>query len=80
MHKVLRTETALEVMSKIAQELGARFQDAVTKALIGSVVMARYNNETYRVDDIHFDMNPRSSLTHSRGETLRFADYYLRDL
>lgn len=56
---------------------GSRFKDDVIKALLGSVVMTRYNNKTYRVDDIMWDMNPGASFELSSGEKITFKDYYL---
>jgi hypothetical protein len=33
--------------------------DAVRKAMIGSIVVARYcNDKTYRIDEVDFDVNP----------------------
>ena len=50
----------------------------VKKALIGHVVLTRYNNKTYRVDDIDFNQNPKS--TFMKGETeMNFCDYYNRN-
>ena len=41
----------------------------------GNVVMTRYNNKTYRVDDIQWDSNPQSTFTDRRGGEVRsFTD------
>lgn len=52
---------------EIATYQKAVFQQEVIKALVGKVVLTRYNNKCYRVDDILFDSNPRATFT-LRGE------------
>lgn len=37
----------------------------------------RYNNKTYRIDDIDWDKNPRNTFTTPQGE-VSFVDYYRR--
>ena len=39
-------------------------------------IFPRYNNKSYRVDDIDRDSTPKSTFTNSRGETVTFAEYY----
>ncbi|XP_035670589.1 piwi-like protein 1 [Branchiostoma floridae] len=76
-HKVLRTETVLDMMQSIYQSSSGRgFQEACTKQLVGEVVLTRYNNKTYRIDDISWDENPRSCFTFHTGEQVSFVDYY----
>lgn len=60
----------------IYQQNAAGFQDECTKQLVGSVVITRYNNRTYRVDDIDWDKTPRDSFTLASGEEITFVDYY----
>ncbi len=45
--------------------------------LEGKVVMTAYNKRTYRIDDIDFDKNPRSTF-HLRKEDrdVSYLDYY----
>lgn len=52
------------------------FQDECTKQLVGSVVITRYNNRTYRIDDIDWNKTPRDSFTLASGEEITFMDYY----
>lgn len=46
-------------------------------ALVGAVVMTRYNNKTYRIDDIDFLKNPQSTF-HLRKEDrdISYMEYY----
>lgn len=39
-------------------------------------IISRYNNKSYRVDDIDRSSTPTSTFTNSRGEEVTFADYY----
>lgn len=76
-HRVLRTETVLDVMQSIVQRNPQGFRDEVFRTLVGVVVLTRYNNKTYRVDDIVWDKTPTHSFTTtSTGESVTFVDYY----
>uniref|UniRef100_A0A8B9BPT5 Piwi-like protein 2 n=1 Tax=Anser brachyrhynchus TaxID=132585 RepID=A0A8B9BPT5_9AVES len=75
-HKVIRSDSVLASMHAIYQQNATGFQDECTKQLVGSVVITRYNNRTYRVDDIDWDKTPRDSFTLASGEEITFVDYY----
>lgn len=51
------------------------FRKKITNALLGSVVLTRYNNKTYRIDDIDFDSNPGTTFETKNGP-ISFIDYY----
>ena len=38
--------------------------------------MTRYNNQTYRIDDIVWDDNPRSTFEDRRGNKISYIQYY----
>uniref|UniRef100_A0A674BYW6 Piwi-like RNA-mediated gene silencing 1 n=1 Tax=Salmo trutta TaxID=8032 RepID=A0A674BYW6_SALTR len=75
-HKVLRSETVLSFMMGLRQQNGdQRFPEACTKELVGLIVLTKYNNKTYRIDDIAWDHTPNN--TFKRGESeISFKDYY----
>ena len=52
------------------------FQEEATRQILGCIVLTRYNNRTYRVDDIVWDKNPQSTFVDSSGQPVRFLDYY----
>ena len=52
------------------------FQDECVKALVGTVILTRYNNKTYRIDDIVWDKTPQHGFTTSTGASLTFHEYY----
>ncbi|KAM4049183.1 piwi-like protein 1 [Anomaloglossus baeobatrachus] len=41
-----------------------------------NILRARYNNRTYRVDDINWDFTPESTFKKSDGSEINFIDYY----
>nr|XP_009512092.1 PREDICTED: piwi-like protein 1 isoform X2 [Phalacrocorax carbo] len=78
-HKVLRSETVLDFMYSLYYQVEEqRFRDACAKELIGLVVLTKYNNRTYRVDDIDWDANPQCTFRKSDGSEISYVDYYKR--
>uniref|UniRef100_A0A8C9MRR2 Piwi-like protein 2 n=1 Tax=Serinus canaria TaxID=9135 RepID=A0A8C9MRR2_SERCA len=75
-HKIIRSESVLSVMQTIHSQSQRTFQDECTKQLVGSVVMTRYNNRTYRVDDIDWDKTPKDTFTLASGQEITFVEYY----
>ncbi|XP_071068407.1 piwi-like protein 4 isoform X2 [Dasypus novemcinctus] len=75
-YKVLRSETALELMAGLHRAAGPRFPQACEQQLLGRVVLTRYNNKTYRVDDIDWSVKPTHSFRMRDGTELTYVDYY----
>ncbi|KAG8146354.1 hypothetical protein E2320_012707 [Naja naja] len=76
-HKVLRSETVLDFMYSLYDQVGEQqFRESCTKELIGVIVLTRYNNKTYRVDDIDWESSPKNSFKKSDGTEISFVDYY----
>jgi len=75
-HKVLRNETARHVMENLFIENKNLFRENCIKELVGAVVLTKYNNKNYRVDDIAWDLTPTSTFCTSKGETISYVDYY----
>uniref|UniRef100_A0A3Q3VLJ3 Piwi-like protein 1 n=1 Tax=Mola mola TaxID=94237 RepID=A0A3Q3VLJ3_MOLML len=75
-HRVLRSETVLDFMGSLRQQCGnQRFPEFCAKELIGLIVLTKYNNKTYRVDDIAWDHTPNN--TFKRGDAdISFKNYY----
>lgn len=72
--KVMRTETVYSIMQTTYQE-SRNFKEAFNQKMLGTVVLTDYNNRTYRVDDVKFDMSPLSKFSTRDGE-INFVDYY----
>uniref|UniRef100_A0A8C3QDT2 Piwi-like protein 2 n=1 Tax=Geospiza parvula TaxID=87175 RepID=A0A8C3QDT2_GEOPR len=75
-HKIVRSESVLSMMQTIHSQSQRTFQEECTKQLVGSVVMTRYNNRTYRVDDIDWDKTPKDTFTLASGQEITFVEYY----
>ncbi|XP_045889696.1 piwi-like protein 1 [Micropterus dolomieu] len=75
-HRVLRSETVLDFMINLRQQCGEqRFPEICSKELVGLIVLTKYNNRTYRIDDIAWDHTPNN--TFKRGDTdISFKNYY----
>uniref|UniRef100_A0A8C9STC4 Piwi-like RNA-mediated gene silencing 1 n=1 Tax=Scleropages formosus TaxID=113540 RepID=A0A8C9STC4_SCLFO len=75
-HKVLRSETVLDYMTCMQQQHGPQlFVETCKKELVGLVVLTKYNNKTYRVDDIAWDHTPCNTFTRG-GTVISFKDYF----
>ncbi|XP_060091172.1 piwi-like protein 4 [Heteronotia binoei] len=76
-HKVLRNENVLEFMTAIYNSVDlARFAETCEKELLGLVVLTRYNNKTYRIDDIEWSVKPTDSFPKRDGTQISYEDYY----
>lgn len=60
----------------IYQQSQESFRDECTKEFIGSIVITRYNNRTYRIDDIEWDKSPNDTFTMADGSKTTFIEYY----
>uniref|UniRef100_A0A671ULA5 Piwi-like protein 2 n=1 Tax=Sparus aurata TaxID=8175 RepID=A0A671ULA5_SPAAU len=78
-HKVLRNDSVLNVMNMLYQQSKENFQDECTKELIGSIVITRYNNRTYRIDAIEWDKSPKDTFTLMDGTKTTFVEYYSKN-
>ncbi|XP_030594224.1 piwi-like protein 2 isoform X1 [Archocentrus centrarchus] len=77
-HKVLRNDSVLDVMNMLYQQSKENFQDECTK-LVGSIVITRYNNRTYRIDAIEWNKSPKDIFTLMDGTETTFVDYYSKN-
>ncbi|XP_008291620.1 piwi-like protein 2 [Stegastes partitus] len=78
-HKVLRNDSVLDVMNILYQQSKENFQDECTKELIGSIVITRYNNRTYRIDAIEWNKSPKDTFTLMDGTKTTFVEYYCKN-
>ena len=74
-HKVLRMDTVHDQINIVIGKNRDNYRAAVTKELLGKIVMTRYNNETYKIDDIAWNENPMSTFNGRHGE-ITYVDYY----
>ncbi|XP_032595502.1 protein argonaute-3 isoform X2 [Drosophila grimshawi] len=74
-HRLLCQKTVLDMLIEIYQYNKSNYQDMAKKHLIGSIVITRYNNRTYRIDDICFSDNPHS-VFETRAGSYSYVEYY----
>ncbi|KAJ8942363.1 hypothetical protein NQ318_000343 [Aromia moschata] len=53
-----------------------RARELASSNIIGSCIFTRYNNKTYTIDDIAWDMTPRDTFPTRDGGSTSFIDYY----
>nr|UAT11568.1 Piwi-like RNA-mediated gene silencing 1 [Cynops orientalis] len=76
-HKVLRSETVLDFMYSMFEQVEERrFQEMCAKELIGLIILTKYNNKTYRIDDIDWQTNPSYTFKKADGSETSYVDYY----
>ena len=75
-HKILRMDTVLEQIAAISNRNRANYRAACERELLGQIVMTRYNNTTYRIDDIDWSAKPTDTFVGRKGETMSFIQYY----
>ena len=75
-HKLLRQQSVLDFMLECLHSGGARGKDQVSKDLIGTSILTKYNNKLYRVDDILWDKHPgTTTFEKTDGRTMNLCDY-----
>jgi len=78
-HKVLRQQSVLEFLYEMHKSTPQnRFYDVATKKLVGEIVLTRYNNKTYRIDDIDWNTHPSDSFTMQDGSSVTYTEYLKR--
>lgn len=46
------------------------------KHLLGTSVLTRYNNKSYKIDEMDFNASPKDTFTNEKGESMTYLDYY----
>jgi aubergine-like protein len=76
-HKVLRIDSVLDVINETARTNRTNLQAALDKALLGQIVITKYNMKTYRIHEIRLDQDPSQEFEDSKGNKKSFLQYYL---
>nr|AEI25513.1 aubergine [Nilaparvata lugens] len=75
-HKVLRQDTAYDLLRLAMQRDSRNYQDIFRNEMIGQVVLTSYGNTaTYKVDDVDFTSNPDTTFD-MKGVKTTIRDYY----
>jgi hypothetical protein len=64
------TQTCSFCREEILCQNPNNYQHLVQKSIIGASVLTRYNNRTYRIDDIDWNKSPNSTFATHGGETV----------
>lgn len=74
-HRLLCEQTVMEMLSNIYRSDKENFQQIALNSMLGSVVLTRYNNRTYRIDDIDWNSTPKSTFG-MNGRDVSYIEYY----
>lgn len=66
-HKVMRTDTVYDLMREIRRSNHGNFENNFRQKVLGMTVLTDYNNKTYRIDDVDFNITPSSIFTKKNG-------------
>ncbi|XP_019620701.1 PREDICTED: piwi-like protein 1 isoform X3 [Branchiostoma belcheri] len=77
-HKILRTDTVLDFLYDLYNKTQHSFHENATKKLVGEIVLTRYNNKTYRIDDIDWEQNPQNKFKMFDGTEMSYVEYYAK--
>ena len=76
-HRVMRTDSAYDLMKRVHQEAGrGDYKTAISREIIGQVVLTKYNNKTHTIDDILWppEFTPKFCFER-KGDSISIADY-----
>ncbi|KAM9391772.1 piwi-like protein 1 [Pholidichthys leucotaenia] len=74
-HKLLRSETVLDLIRNLKQRVGHRFTEVCQRELVDIIVLTRYNNKTYRISAIAWDHHPDNTFRKGAVD-VSFQTYY----
>lgn len=72
----MRTDTVLDLLMRCRQEDERNFENTFKQKVLGITVLTKYNNKTYRVDDVDFNITPASTFLKKDVETT-IQKYYI---
>ncbi|XP_022902156.1 piwi-like protein Siwi [Onthophagus taurus] len=74
--KCMRIDTALDFLNECHQNDRGNYQDSFAREIIGSVVITKYNNKTYMVDDVDWTSKPTSRFQRKDGSEISYIEYF----
>lgn len=74
-HKVMRTDTVYDLMREIRRNNQGNFENDFRQKVLGMTVLTGYNNKTYRIDDVDFNITPSSTFLKNKNE-ISIRHYY----
>lgn len=74
--KVIQDITILSMMKALYKRDSTNFQATVRAELANTIIITKYNNKIYKIQDFKFNMNPESTFSTKKGDQISFIDYY----
>lgn len=71
----MRDETIYDIMRKISDLKGRDWMSHFKAAVLGTTILTKYNNRTYRIDDVAFDLTPENTFKTEKGD-ISYINYY----
>lgn len=75
-HRVLRTITVMDVLREYQKIHKERCKEVFGNHIIGTSVLTKYNNKTYVVHEIKWDLNPSCTFETYAGTHISYIEYY----
>lgn len=71
----MRTDTVYDMLKECRERNPENFMEIFKKKVLGIIVLTNYNNKTYRIDDVSFEITPLSKF--KKGDTeITIKQYY----
>lgn len=71
----MRTDTVLDLLMNCRRTDERGFENSFKQKVLGITVLTNYNNKTYRVDDVDFNITPASTFL-KKGVETSIQQYY----
>lgn len=71
----MRTDTVLDLLMRCRREDERGFESNFKQKVLGITILTKYNNKTYRIDDVDFNITPASTFMKNNVETT-IQQYY----
>lgn len=78
-HKLMRTNTVLDALYelvKTSKQRGRSYKEEIARFLNGQVVLTRYNNKTYKIDGIEWEVRVNHTFKKADGSEISYLEYY----
>lgn len=68
-------DTAYDLLQEALKMNRSNYQNDFKQKALGTTVLTAYNNKTYRIDDVDFNISPMTTFD-QRGQAVTLVDYY----
>ncbi|KAF1743405.1 hypothetical protein MXB_3807, partial [Myxobolus squamalis] len=75
-HHVMRCENVYELIKKNLDNSNNPNRECIERAVNGNIVLTRYNNRTYRIDQLDWSKTPKTTFDLKDGKKISYIEYY----